>query len=174
MSLKKKFLSAAGVAAATPLIFTLLPAGTANAHGYVSSPPSRQAQCAAGTVSCGSIQWEPQSVEGPKGLTSCSGGNGRFSELDDDSKDWQVTPVGNSVDFTWTITANHSTSTWEYFAGGERVAVFNDYGAQPPSSLTHTVDLSSVSGEQKLLAVWNVADTGNAFYACIDVNVGAA
>lgn len=174
MKPKKRLVSVAAVAAATPLMFALLPAGTAMAHGYVSSPASRQAQCAAGTVSCGAIQWEPHSVEGPKGLTSCSGGNGRFAELDDDSKGWQVTPVGNSVDFTWTITARHSTSTWEYFAGGERVAVFDDGGAQPPSSVTHNVDLSSVSGEQKLLAVWNIADTANAFYACIDVNVGAA
>lgn len=174
MKPKKRLVSVAAVAAATPLMFALLPAGTAMAHGYVSSPASRQAQCAVGTVSCGAIQWEPHSVEGPKGLTSCSGGNGRFAELDDDSKGWQVTPVGNSVDFTWTITARHSTSTWEYFAGGERVAVFDDGGAQPPSSVTHNVDLSSVSGEQKLLAVWNIADTANAFYACIDVNVGAA
>ncbi|GAA3722099.1 chitin-binding protein [Spinactinospora alkalitolerans] len=174
MNLKRKFLSAAAVTAVTPLLFVLMPAGTANAHGYVSSPASRQAQCAAGTVSCGSIKWEPQSVEGPKGLTSCSGGNSRFAELDDDSKGWQVTPVGNSVDFTWTITARHSTSTWEYFAGGRRLAVFDDHGAQPPSSLTHRVDLGGLSGEQKILAVWNIADTANAFYACIDVNVGAA
>ncbi|MFJ8750028.1 hypothetical protein ACIREO_11950 [Streptomyces sp. NPDC102441] len=45
-----------------------------------------------------------------KGLTSCSGGNSRFAELDDDSKG---------------------------------------------------------------LAVWNVADTDNAFYACTDVNFDA-
>ncbi|GLU45666.1 lytic polysaccharide monooxygenase auxiliary activity family 9 protein [Nocardiopsis ansamitocini] len=174
MDLKKKFLSAAAVAAVTPFVFAILPAGTANAHGYVSAPASRQAQCAAGTVSCGAIQWEPQSVEGPKGLTGCHGGNSQFAELNDDSKGWQVTPVGTSVDFTWTITARHSTSTWEYYANGQRLAVFNDNGAQPPASLTHNVDLSGLSGQQKLLAVWNVADTDNAFYACIDVNVGAA
>ncbi|MFW5417852.1 lytic polysaccharide monooxygenase [Nocardiopsis sp. CNT-189] len=174
MSLKRKAVSAATVAAATPLLFALLPAAAANAHGYVSAPASRQAQCAAGTVECGGIKWEPQSVEGPKGLSSCSGGNSRFAELDDDSKGWEVHPVGSSLDFTWTITARHATSTWEYFADGQRVAVIDDGGARPGSSVTHNVDLSGQSGPTKILAVWNIADTANAFYACIDVNVGAA
>ncbi|MBV2361951.1 lytic polysaccharide monooxygenase auxiliary activity family 9 protein [Streptomonospora nanhaiensis] len=174
MNLKKASLSAAAVALATPLLFALMPAGTANAHGYVSSPPSRQAQCAAGVVECGGIKWEPQSVEGPKGLKSCSGGNARFAELDDDSLGWQVTPVGRSATFTWRLTAQHATSTWEYYIGGTRIAVFNDGGARPPATVTHNVNLSNYSGRQKILAVWNVADTANAFYACIDVNVGAA
>ncbi|MFC4565593.1 lytic polysaccharide monooxygenase auxiliary activity family 9 protein [Nocardiopsis mangrovi] len=172
MTIRRKLLSAAAGVALAPFVFALLPAGTANAHGYVSSPASRQAQCAARTVPCGDIQWEPQSVEGPKGLTSCSGGNGRFSELDDDSKGWRVHPVSGSMNFTWTITANHRTSTWEYFAGGRRLASFDDGGAQPPSTVTHNVSLSGLSGQQKILAVWNVYDTANAFYACIDVNVG--
>ncbi|MDA2811451.1 lytic polysaccharide monooxygenase [Nocardiopsis sp. RSe5-2] len=171
MKLRRKALA---VAAATPLLFALMPAGVASAHGYVSSPASRQAQCAAGTVECGQIKWEPQSVEGPKGLMSCSGGNGRFAELDDDSKGWQVHPVGTSVDFTWTLTAQHATSTWEYFADGQKVASFDDGGARPPSSVTHRVDLSGHGGPTKLLARWNIADTANAFYACIDLDVGAA
>jgi chitin-binding protein len=28
-----------------------------------------------------------------------------------------------------------------------------------------------VSGKQKLLAIWNIADTANAFYACVDLQV---
>ncbi|MUL42345.1 chitin-binding protein [Streptomonospora sp. PA3] len=174
MNLKKAGFSTAAVAAATPLIFALLPAGVASAHGYISSPPSRQAQCAAGTVDCGQIKWEPQSVEGPKGLTSCSGGNSRFAELDDDRKGWAVTPVGRSVDFTWSLTAQHATATWEYYIGNDLLASFNDGGARPPATVTHNVDLSGYSGHQTVLAVWNVADTANAFYACVDVNVGAA
>ncbi|WSA42726.1 hypothetical protein OG946_20845 [Streptomyces sp. NBC_01808] len=50
----------------------------------------RRDQCAQGVVSCGQITYGPQSVEGPKGLTSCSGGNGQFAELDDNSKGWRV------------------------------------------------------------------------------------
>lgn len=165
-------LAALGAAVAGFLV--TIPVGTASAHGYVSDPPSRQAQCAAGTVECGPIKWEPQSVEGPKGLTSCSGGNERFAELDDDSKAWKVTPVGTTAEFTWTIKVAHATTTWQYFVDGQKVAEVNDGGSRPGSRVTHTVDMSGYSGEHTVLAVWNIADTANAFYACTDVNIGAA
>ncbi|MEE4495814.1 lytic polysaccharide monooxygenase auxiliary activity family 9 protein [Streptomyces sp. BE230] len=170
MHAKRKTAAVIGALLA-PVLALSLPASSASAHGYISSPPSRQAQCAAGTVSCGDIKYEPQSVEGPKGLTSCSGGNSRFAELDDDSKGWQVTPVSRSTSFQWVLTARHSTSTWQYFAGGQKIAEFNDNGAQPGATVTHQVDFGSHTGRQKVLAVWNIADTSNAFYACIDVNV---
>nr|BFE67439.1 hypothetical protein GCM10020092_007400 [Actinoplanes digitatis] len=68
---------------------TLFVAAPALAHGYVSSPPSRQALCASGAVAnCGQIQFEPQSVEGPKGLKSCDGGVAGFSVLADESRNW--------------------------------------------------------------------------------------
>ncbi|SFD54100.1 lytic polysaccharide monooxygenase [Streptomyces aidingensis] len=159
-------------AVVAPLLVVALPAPTAGAHGYVSSPPSRQAQCAAGVVDCGQIQWEPQSVEGPKGLRSCSGGNAQFAELDDDGKGWQVTPVGSTTTFTWHLTARHATSNWQYFAGGRLVAQFDDGGARPGATVTHRVDFGGLTGQQKVLAVWNIADTGNAFYACTDVRIG--
>ncbi|MGY5079721.1 lytic polysaccharide monooxygenase auxiliary activity family 9 protein [Streptomyces nigrescens] len=168
---KRKLALALGAGIA-PLLVVTLPVGPASAHGYVSSPPSRQAQCAAGTIDCGPIKWEPQSVEGPKGLTSCSGGNSRFAELDDDSKGWKVTPVGSSQTFNWRLTARHSTSTWQYFVGGKKVAEFNDGGAQPPATVSHIVNFGGITGKQKILAVWNIADTANAFYACIDVTIG--
>ncbi|MGW7354434.1 lytic polysaccharide monooxygenase auxiliary activity family 9 protein [Streptomyces sp. Z26] len=171
MNRKRKLAALVGAGVA-PMIALSLPASPAGAHGYVDSPASRQAQCAAGSIECGDIQWEPQSVEGPKGLTSCSGGNEQFSELDDDSKGWQVHDVGSSTDFTWKLTARHATSTWQYFAGGQKIAEFDDGGAQPGATVTHNVSFDGLSGNQKVLAVWNVADTANAFYACIDVNVG--
>jgi predicted carbohydrate-binding protein with CBM5 and CBM33 domain len=136
-NLKRRIAAVAAGIGIAPLIVVTVPVGTASAHGYVSSPPSRQAQCAQGVVPCGQIKWEPQSVEGPKGLRSCSGGNTRFAELDDDRKGWRVTPVGGTTTFNWTLTARHRTSTWEYFVGGRRVAVFNDGGAQPGSSVSH-------------------------------------
>ncbi|HEV7628808.1 MAG TPA: lytic polysaccharide monooxygenase auxiliary activity family 9 protein, partial [Streptomyces sp.] len=139
MDFRKKL--AAGIGAGiAPLLVLTLPAGQASAHGYVDSPPSRQAQCAAGAVDCGPIKWEPQSVEGPKGLTSCSGGNAQFAELDDDSKGWTVTPVGSSTSFKWHLTARHSTSTWQYFVGGSKIAEVDDGGAQPGETVTHQVD----------------------------------
>lgn len=172
MSLKRKLVMFASAATIAPLGLVVLPAATANAHGYISSPPSRQAQCAQGTVSCGDIKWEPQSVEGPKGLRSCNGGVGRFAELNDDNKGWRATSVGNSVTFTWTFTARHSTSNFQYFLGNTKVAEFSGNNQQPPPTLSHTVNLGGASGKQKLLAVWNIADTPNAFYSCVDLQVG--
>ena len=169
---KKRRIAALLGAGMAPVLVLTLPAAQASAHGYVSNPPSRQAQCAAGTVECGSIKYEPQSVEGPKGLTSCSGGNESYKELDDDSKGWKVTPVGKTANFQWKLTARHATSTWQYFVGGKKIAEFNDNGAKPGETVTHSVNFGELSGKQKVLAVWNIADTSNAFYACTDVQVG--
>ncbi|GAB3575159.1 lytic polysaccharide monooxygenase [Amycolatopsis endophytica] len=171
MTFRRRIATIAAGAALVPVALVALP-GTASAHGYVNSPASRQAQCAQGTVPCGDIKYEPQSVEGPKGLRSCSGGNTRFAELDDDSLGWQATPVGSTAQFTWTLTVQHRTSTWEYYIGDTQVAVIDDGGAQPGATVTHDVDLSGFSGRQKVLAVWNIADTSNAFYACIDLQIG--
>jgi predicted carbohydrate-binding protein with CBM5 and CBM33 domain len=152
---------------------TLVVASPALAHGYVSDPPSRQANCASGAVKdCGGIQFEPQSVEGPKGLTSCNGGLGQFSVLADESRAWPAKSVGSTVSFNWVLTARHRTTTWEYFIGGTRVAVFDDGNTQPNATVTHSVDLSRFPGKQKVLAVWNIGDTPMAFYSCIDLNVG--
>ena len=145
----------------------------ASAHGYISSPPSRQANCASGAVAnCGDIVYEPQSVEAPKGSMQCNGGGSRFAVLNDNSRNWPVASVGTSVTFNWVLTARHATSTWEYFIGGTRLASFNDGGAQPGATKSHTVSMGSFRGRQTVLARWNVADTANAFYACVDVNIG--
>src|SRR3982751_7096873 len=106
-------LVALGAAASTVAV-----ASPALAHGYVSSPPSRQALCASGAVAnCGQIQFEPQSVEGPKGLKSCDAGIAGFSVLSDESRNWPAKAVGKTVTFTWVMTARHRTSNWEYFIG---------------------------------------------------------
>ncbi|MFY1632062.1 lytic polysaccharide monooxygenase [Solwaraspora sp. WMMB335] len=153
---------------------TLLVATPAQAHGYISYPASRQAMCAQGRVpaDCGAIVWEPQSVEGPKGQRTCHGGVARFAILNDTSVNWPTTQVGNSVTFTWTLTARHSTSTWEYYIGGSRIAVFDDGGRQPNATVSHQVNLGGRSGRQTVLAIWNIADTANAFYSCVDVQIG--
>jgi chitin-binding protein len=70
------------------------------------------------------------------------------------------------------ITARHSTATWEYFIGGTLLASFNDGGAQPGATKSHTVSMGSFRGRQTLLARWNIADTVNAFYSCVDLNIG--
>ncbi|MFJ3214609.1 lytic polysaccharide monooxygenase [Kitasatospora sp. NPDC086801] len=168
-------------------------------HGYISTPPSRAALCGAGGVSwdCGAIQWEPQSVEGPKGFpdagpadgTICAGGNSRFAELDDPHGGaWPTTSVtaGQQLTFTWTFTARHATTDFRYYLtkpgydASQPVTrdsldltpfLIAPYGGkQVPSTLSHTATVpSGRTGHQVVVAVWTIADTGNAFYSCTDV-----
>ncbi len=130
----------AAVVGAVAIIAPVAVAPSASAHGWITSPPSRQDHCAKGTTSfdCGSIKYEPQSVEAPKGSMQCSGGSG-FSILDDASKPWPRTQTGTSVTFQWKLTAAHNTSTWEYFVDGVLFKTFNQNGAQPPSNISHTL-----------------------------------
>ncbi|MEO3871288.1 lytic polysaccharide monooxygenase [Nonomuraea sp. B12E4] len=163
-------LAAAVVIALATTVFNTAPAF---AHGYVNSPPSRQANCAQGRVSgCGNIIYEPQSVEGPKGLRSCHANLSQFAQLSDESKSWPAASVGSTVTFTWTFTARHATSNFEYYIGNNRVGVFSGNNQQPPQTVSHPVNLSGYSGRQKVLAIWNISDTANAFYSCVDVQIG--
>lgn len=170
--MRKTILSIVTALAAVASTLVVL-TGPAQAHGYISSPPSRQANCAQGRVAnCGPIVYEPQSVEGPKGQRNCHGGLSQFAQLSDESKPWPATSVGQNVTFNWVLTARHATSTWEYFIGNTRVAVFNDGGRQPGATVSHNVNLGGFSGRQRLLAIWNIADTPMAFYSCVDLQIG--
>ncbi|MEV0980680.1 lytic polysaccharide monooxygenase [Streptomyces sp. NPDC049915] len=178
-----------------------LSSGGASSHGYTDLPVSRQKVCQLGTVTnCGDIQWEPQSVEGPKGFPAagpadgrlCSGGNTRFAQLDSPRTPsggaWPTTRVtgGQSYTFRWQFTAMHATTDFKYYVtkpgwnqdhnltrADLNLTPFLTvpYGGQrPPSTLSHSGTLpSGLSGHHVILAVWTVADTGNAFYACSDV-----
>ncbi|MEU0794069.1 lytic polysaccharide monooxygenase auxiliary activity family 9 protein [Amycolatopsis sp. NPDC005961] len=170
--MNRKLVAAAAGALLAPVLVVVSPAGIASAHGYVNSPASRQAQCAQGTVPCGDIKYEPQSVEGPKGLKSCDGGNEKYAELNDNGKGWRASPVGTTATFTWTFTARHRTTNFEYWIGGDKVADISGNNEQPPETLSHQVNLSGHPGRQTVLAVWNIADTTNAFYSCTDLQVG--
>ncbi|MER7620310.1 lytic polysaccharide monooxygenase [Streptomyces sp. NPDC126503] len=184
---------ALGVAAAS-----LLATSTANSHGYTDSPISRQKLCANGTVTnCGSIQWEPQSVEGPKGFPTggpadgkiCSAGVTHFAQLDDPrGGTWPATRLtaGQSHTFRWQFTARHRTTDFRYYITRNgwdpsqkltRAALdpqpfltvpYNNQ--QPPSTLSHSGTIpAGKTGRHLILAVWTIADTANAFYACSDV-----
>jgi chitin-binding protein len=110
----------------------VLSTGGAGAHGYTDQPLSRQKLCAAngGTVAnCGDIQWEPQSVEGPKGFPAagpadgqiCSANHTNFGQLDQPTTPagtaWPTTKVtgGQSYTFRWQFTAIHATTDFKYF-----------------------------------------------------------
>ncbi|QGZ49110.1 chitin-binding protein [Streptomyces sp. QHH-9511] len=171
---------------------------SASSHGYTDSPISRQKLCANGTVTnCGSIQWEPQSVEGPKGFPSagpadgriCSAGLTQFAQLDDPrGGNWPATQVtaGQSYSFRWQFTARHRTSDFRYYItknGWDRTKPLTraaldsqpfltvPYNSQqPPATLSHSGTIpAGKTGKHLILAVWTVADTANAFYACSDV-----
>jgi predicted carbohydrate-binding protein with CBM5 and CBM33 domain len=171
--LNRRFTTLAALTVGATVAALTVGIAPASAHGYISSPPSRQASCAAGTVTdCGDVQYEPQSVEAAKGSKECNGGGSRFAVLNDDSKAWPATSVGRSVTFNWVLTARHSTSTWEYFIGDTLLTSIDDGGAQPGATTSHTVDMQGFTGRQTVLARWNVANTAMAFYACVDVTIG--
>ncbi|MEW2632050.1 lytic polysaccharide monooxygenase [Streptomyces sp. NPDC048389] len=176
---------------------TLLATGSASSHGYTDSPISRQKLCADKTVgNCGQIQWEPQSVEGPKGFPAagpadgqiCAGGNGQFAQLDNPRGGaWPATRVGSGQNYTfrWQFTARHRTTDFKYFITKPGWNPSNPLtradlesqpfltvpygGQQPPATLSHSGSLPQRSGRHLILAVWTVHDTANAFYACSDV-----
>ncbi|MGA8117108.1 MAG: lytic polysaccharide monooxygenase auxiliary activity family 9 protein [Actinocatenispora sp.] len=191
-------LAATGVAAAG---LSLLPSTPSFSHGYTTSPTSRAEFCAQGAVTgCGDIQYEPQSVEGPKGFpaqgpadgTICAGGNSRFAQLDDPrGGSWPVTHLtsGQQYQFTWHLTAQHSTTSFDYYVSNAsydpgspltrstldtQPFLSVPYGGQRPGAdVTHTGTLpAGRSGRAMILAVWVIADTGNAFYQCSDVDFG--
>ncbi|MEU8567950.1 lytic polysaccharide monooxygenase auxiliary activity family 9 protein [Streptomyces pathocidini] len=177
---------------------SVLSTSSASSHGRTVSPTSRQEYCARGTVTgCGDIQYEPQSVEGPKGFpaagpadgTICAGGLSRFAQLDDPRGGaWPTTRLtsGQSYTFTWQLTANHSTTDFRYYItkngwNGTKKLTRADLdpapfltvpfnGAQPPMTVTHSGTIpSGKTGRHLILGVWTIADTGNAFYSCSDV-----
>jgi len=182
------------------LVLSVLTASTASAHGFTNSPRSRALACQQGVVqNCGDIQWEPQSVEGPKGFPQsgpadgriCSGNLDRFAQLDDPrGGQWPTTnlPSGGSFTFTWHLTARHATTSFRYFVTRDGYSpsqpltrsalestpflTVNGGGQQPPADVAHTGSLPNKSGRHLILSVWDIADTGNAFYQCADVNFG--
>jgi chitin-binding protein len=192
------YAAAVGLATTGALV---LSSGGASGHGYTDLPLSRQKMCQNGMVTnCGNIQWEPQSVEGPKGFPSagpadgkiCSAGIGGFAQLDSprtpSGAAWPTTRVtgGQNYTFRWQFTAMHATTDFKYFVtkpgwNQDHALSRSDlnltpfltvpYGGQrPPQTLSHSGQLpSGLSGHHVILAVWTIADTANAFYACSDV-----
>lgn len=178
-------------------------ADTSTRHGYITSPSSRAFLCSSmggnKNQSCGPVQYEPQSVEGRKGFPAAgpadgslaSGGNPRFKALNEQSQTrWEKVKVksGKNV-FSWTITARHSTTSWRYFITKQDWnpnkplirADFDlnpfceqyDNGKIPGDKVTITCDIPERNGYQVILAVWDIADTGNAFYQVIDANMSS-
>lgn len=172
-------------------------AGKASAHGYIESPASRTLLCQQGTnKDCEQIQYEPQSVEGKGGFPAAGpadgqiAGAGKYTELDAQSFDrWKkVDMKGGLNTFTWKFTANHVTKEWKYYITkigwdpnkpltrdqleSKPFCAIDGGNKQPPMTVTHQCSVpTDRTGYYIILGVWEIGDTGNAFYQAIDVNL---
>ncbi|MDH0343085.1 lytic polysaccharide monooxygenase auxiliary activity family 9 protein [Chromobacterium haemolyticum] len=125
-----------------------------------------------------------------------SAGQAFAAVLDEQSAErWHKHPVksGQTQEFHWSYHAVHLTRRWNYFitkpgwnpnqplsrAQFESEPFYKveltaqpywSHGAElmPPDPTIHNVRLPERQGYQVVLAVWEVADTGNAFYQVID------
>lgn len=169
---------------------------TASAHGYIKEPASRAylGTSAGGNLNnnVGRAQWEPQSIEAPKntfidGKIASAGVSG-FSPLDEQTEmRWHKNEITNgSLNINWFLTARHRTSTWDYyitkkgwnpnkpltFDDFELITQFDDKSMIPPTLVSQNIQIPNThKGYHIILSVWNVADTTNAFYQVVDVDI---
>lgn len=186
----------AALALLAPVALATAPA--AWSHGYVGGSESGMVARAAlrTNANLGAVQYEPQSIEGPKGFPEAgpadgqlaSAGNARFSALDEQSADrWvknAISPGPNRI--SWVYTAPHKTTKWDYFmtfpgwdqnaplsrASFEKIGTVQHDGSMPTAGAVHVVDVPADRvGYHVIYAAWTVDDTGAAFYNVIDVDV---
>lgn len=139
----------------------------------------------------------PQGMEAPKGFPAvgpkdgqlASAGQPGASVLDEQSEDrWVKNEVdaGADIDVDWTFTMGHKTSQWRYFMTKdgwnpndrleredlELIETVAHDGSEAGEHRTHELTIpSDRDGYHVIYAVWDVADTANAFYNVIDVDV---
>ncbi len=148
----------------------------------------------------GNVITGPQSLEAPKGypfagpadgkIASADGGGGQIGDfvMDKQSSDrWIKQEMKGGLNtFKWTFTANHKTTKWHYYitkkgwnqnapltrATFEPIGIVEHDGSLSSNNPTHKINVpTDRNGYNVILAVWDVADTGNAFYNVIDVNL---
>lgn len=142
-------------------------------------------------------------LSGPPDGRLASGARPAFASLDGanapNGQPWPAGAVtaGAPFRFRWWLTAPHRTAKWHYWitkpdADLTRPLARNmleligeiDWGCPgneswrcntPINDVHHFIYLpANRVGRAVILGVWDVADTGNAFYQAIDVNFGAA
>lgn len=126
-----------------------------------------------------------------------SAGHDDSSYLDLPGTHWKKHSVysNETLNVSWAFTANHATRRWNYFITKSEwspdqilsrgsfeekpfytvqnaLQPFWDHSSalKPHTPTTHQVPLPYREGYHVLLAVWEVADTPNAFYQVIDLN----
>lgn len=146
-------------------------------------------------------QYTPQGIEGLKGFPNAgpadgslaSRGNKSYKDLDEQSPTrWHKTDVKTGLTtFTWYLTAAHRTTNWQFFitkTGWNQSAPLTrasfdltpfcykeDYAnaiplRETPINFQCTIPADR-TGYHVIFATWDVADTTNAFYQAIDVNL---
>lgn len=176
-------------------LFLFVFADSASAHGYIESPASRAYMCKQGeNTNCGAVQYEPQSIEAIGNFPTTGPadgeitGGGIFKELFEQKADrWNKVTLQTGLNtFTWKLTAAHATDNWKYYITKanwdpnkpigrddlELLSTFDDKGAKPNSTTSHQINIpADRTGYHLILGVWDIADTPNAFYQVIDVNI---
>jgi hypothetical protein len=169
------------------------------AHGYVSSPESRSLLCNRGANSnCGSIQYEPQSVEGADGFPAsgaadgeiAAAGKAEWAALNEQGADrWAKRSLrAGPNSFSWHFTAAHVTKNFQYFITRSNwdpnqklsrssfaltpFCTVDGAMQKPPVDVTHECIVPERQGYHVILALWDVGDTAASFYQVIDVQFG--
>lgn len=175
---------------------TVVAATPASAHGWVGGAVVARA-AASQNADRGSVANEPQSLEAPKGFPAGGPADGKLASagglfggvLDQQTATrWWKNPVTTGpLTVTWQYTAPHKTTQWRYFltkpgwdpnapltrSEFELIATVPHDGSEASNNPSHTITIpADRSGYQILYAVWDVADTSNAFYNTIDLDVG--
>ncbi|MDH2888530.1 MULTISPECIES: lytic polysaccharide monooxygenase [Bacillus cereus group] len=147
----------------------------------------------------GSAVNEPQSIEAPKGFPLAgpadgkiaSGGIPAFAPLDvQNPLHWKKIDIQSGKNaFVWKYTAEHKTEKWTYYMTKngwdpskpltrevlEPIGAIDGEGKLPkdhPAGYVHEIQVpADREGYHLILGVWDVADTANAFYQVMDVNV---
>lgn len=200
--MKRSLRISTGVTATAALLLGtgIIASAPAFAHGYVEGPMSRSAACTAGlNTGCGSIIYEPQSLEGIKGFPEGGPADGQIASagglfgglLDQQSSDrWYKNEITTGpLLMKWRYTAPHSTAKWHYYmtkpgwnqnaplsrADLELITEVQHDGSRAVTNPDHMITVpADRSGYHIILAVWDIGDTVNAFYNVIDVNVTGA
>lgn len=170
------------------------------ARGYQGSLEKNTLGWAAALEKYGAVITNPQSIEFDKGfpqagpadghIASAEGGKGQIGDLVLDSTGanrWKKTDINSGLNtFTWEYTAPHSTTKWHYYmtkvgwnpekplarADFELIGEVKHDGSAASNNKSHQIVVpENRSGYNVILAIWDVADTPNAFYNVIDVNV---
>ena len=202
---KNMVLSALSGIALVSISITSYAAEKSPRHGFVIDPPSRAYLCSSqgGNLNkeCGSIQYEPQSLEAAKGFPEsgpadghiASAGHENYSALDEQTATrWHhVTLSTGDNTFTWHLTAPHKTERWRFYITkkdwdpnskltraqfdlSKPICEQDDNGKLPDTSVVTIKDCkipADYTGYHVILGIWDVADTANAFYQVIDANI---